>query len=72
MSADLSFIEHNKIKVTTARKMKRWIMRIFKTREIMPMVTLFKSLVLPHLEYCLALMAREISDLIQRSFTAHI
>ena len=29
-----------------------WILRTFRTREVAPMITLWKSLVLPKLEYC--------------------
>lgn len=29
-----------------------WILRTFTTRETLPMLTLYKSLVIPHLDYC--------------------
>ena len=53
-------------------------MRVFKTREQLPMLTLYKSLILPRIEYCCILTSPfksgEISDIesIQRSFTAQI
>lgn len=46
------FKENEKINVTTGKKVTRWIMRIFKTKEIVPMVTLFKSPDVSGLEYC--------------------
>ena len=55
-----------------------WILRVFKTREPIAMMTLFKSMVLPHLEYCCPLWSpltigrvRQL-EAIQRSFTAKI
>ena len=55
-----------------------WILRVFKTREQLAMMTLFKSMVLPHLEYCCPLWCptsigriRQV-EAIQRSFTAKI
>lgn len=42
----LSFKDHNKADVMTARKMTEWIERTFKTRKQSSMATLFKSLVL--------------------------
>ena len=78
MSEDLTFNEHNATKVATVRKLVGWILRTFRTRDTLPMVTLFKSLVLSRIEYCSVLTAPfkegEIAALeqIQKSFTAHI
>ena len=53
-------------------------MRVFETRDVVSMVTLFKALVLPHLEYCSQLWSPssvgEIRKLeaVQRSFTSRI
>jgi len=38
-----------------AKKMASWILRTFRTRDKIPMLTLYKSLVRPFLEYCLPL-----------------
>lgn len=78
MSENMSFKVHNQAKAAAAKKLSGWILRTFKTREAGPMLTLFKSLVIPRLEYCSALtspaMAGDINDLesVQRSFTFHI
>ena len=58
--------------------MSSWVFRAFKTRAAEPMITLFKSMVLPHLEYCCQLwspyLLKDIRRLeaVQRSFTARI
>ena len=58
--------------------MSSWALRVFKTRAVEPMMTLFKALVIPHLEYCCQLwsphLLKDIRRLeaIQRSFTARI
>ena len=56
-----------------------WILRIFTTRDSITMLTLFKSLVLPRLDYGSQLtwsphLVKHIDQLekIQRSFTKHI
>ena len=78
MSDDLSFNEHNTIKAASVRKLVGWMLRTFRTRDTLPMMTLFKLLVLSRIEYCSVLtspyMKGEIETLesIQRSFTAHI
>ena len=41
--------------ITKAKNMASWILRTFRTRARVPMLTLYKSLVLPILEYCLVL-----------------
>ena len=58
--------------------MSSWIFRVFRTREKNAMMTLFRSLVLPHLEYCCQLWCphflrdiRRLED-VQRSFTVRI
>ena len=69
-------------KMTEALKrgtnMASWVLRVFKTRGEVPMMTLFRSMVVPHLEYCCQLLTpnllKDIRSLeaIQRSFTARI
>ena len=61
-----------------SRRQASWVMRVFKTRDIRPMMTLFKALILPHLEYCCQLWCpvslgniRKL-EAIQRSFTSRI
>ena len=55
-----------------------WIFRVFKTREFTPMLTLYRALVLPILEYCCQLWHPQALGLIrqvegvQRSFTYRI
>ena len=64
--------------VKRGNNMVGWIMRVFATRELGPMMTLFKSMVLPRLEYCCQLWSpnalKNIRQLeaVQRSFTARI
>ena len=52
MSNDCKFKQHITDVVVNARKKSSWILRTFKTRAVIPMLTLWKSLVLPKLEYC--------------------
>ena len=62
----------------TAKRMVGWILRTFSTRDEQPMLTLWKSLVLPKLEYCCQLWSPdsigEIQELeaVQRTFTSRI
>ena len=55
-----------------------WVMRAFATRETKPLLILYKSLVLPHLEYCSQLWSpsgigniRKLEE-IQRSYTSKV
>ena len=52
LSDDCMFKEHINKVIEKARNMASWILRTFRTRESNPMLLLFKSLVLPILEYC--------------------
>lgn len=78
MSADGTFKYHIGTTVTKAKQMCSWILRIFNTRERVPMLTLYKSLVLSQLEYCSQLWSPnkvgEIQslELVQRSFVRKI
>ena len=55
-----------------------WILRTFTTRETLPMLTLYKTLIIPHLDYCSQLWnphsAGEITKLenVQRNFLKKI
>ena len=52
LSDDCTFNEHINSTVEKARNMMSWILRTFRTREAHLMLTLFKMLILPILEYC--------------------
>ena len=78
LSNDLSFQQHIQNVVQKCNNVSSWILRTFKTREPLPLLTLYKSLIIPHLDYCSQLWIpykqQEISQLeqIQRSFTSKI
>ena len=78
MSADGSFTQHIHEMCQSARNMCSWILRTFQSRSSELMLTLWKSLVLPILDYCSQLwcpvktgLIQEIED-IQKSFTRKI
>ena len=50
LSDDCSFKHNINSTIEKARNMVLWIIHTFKTRSLMPMLTLFKMLVLPILE----------------------
>ena len=52
MSDDCKFEDHINTTIEKAKNMSSWILRTFRTREVKPMLLLFKMLVLPILEYC--------------------
>ena len=52
LSSDLSFNLHIEKAVTTASQMVGWAMRSFRTRGSYILLTILKSLVQPHLDYC--------------------
>ena len=52
MSSSGTFTHHINITTTKAMQLCGWILRTFTTRETLPMLTLYKSLVIPHLDYC--------------------
>ena len=77
-SSDATFTIHVANIAQKCRALVGWIFRVFRTRERNIMLTLFKSLVLPHLEYCSPLWspgdAASIRSLesIQQSFTRRV
>ena len=78
MSANGSFRQHISEMCQAARNMCSWILRTFQSRSKELMLTLWKSLVLPILDYCSQLwcpvktgLIQEIED-IQRFFTRKI
>ena len=52
MSTNGTFKRHISITVTKAKQMCSLILRTFRTRASLPMLILYKSLVLPLLDYC--------------------
>jgi hypothetical protein len=52
MSSNCSFQEHITKSVNAAKSLIGWILRTFSTRRVLPMLTLWKALVLPKLDYC--------------------
>ena len=78
MSDSCKFHKHIEEMVKKGKQMAGWILRTFITREAYPMIRLYKSLVLPHVEYCSLLWSpytleqiRKI-EAIQRTFTSKI
>ena len=66
MSSDASFSEHISNICTAANLKCGWILRTFKTRDCLPLLTLWKSLVQPILDYCCQLWCPATAGLIQR------
>ena len=66
MSNDCTFKAHINNIIESAKRISSWILRTFKTREKLPMLTLFKSLVRPILEYGSVLWAPVAKGDIQR------
>ena len=64
ISDDLLFKTHISSIVSKAYKMVGWILRTFKSRQTVVMMTLFKSLVVPLVEYCCPLWSPQDSQLI--------
>ena len=78
MSDSAKFTDHINKVAKEAKRLSGWILRTFKSRDITCMLTLYKSLILPKMEYCCQLWnpasIGEIETLesIQRSFTSKI
>ena len=74
MDRNGTFTHHIANIVTEARRQCGWIFRTFNTREITPMLTLWKSLIQSKLEYCSQLWAPlktgdiQALEMVQRSF----
>ena len=72
------FHSHYRKIIKEARNKMSWILRVFETRELKPMLTLYRSLVVPRLEYCSQLWTpwkqRDVLAIesIQRTFTSKI
>ena len=78
MSSQLSFTSHIRQIVDKACSKAAWCLSVFRSRDKVTMLTLFKSIVRPHLEYCCPLWhPSKVADIqsiesIQRSFTSKI
>lgn len=74
MSKDATFKQHIQTAVVEAKKQCSWIFRTFNTRQITPMLTLWKSLVQCKLDYCSQLWCPlekgdiQSVEMVQRSF----
>ena len=72
------FSDHIQVKTSKAKQMSGYILRTFIIRNPEPLMMLFKSIVLPHLEYCVIVwnpyLQKEINMLeqVQRSFTSRL
>ena len=78
MSDSLKFDDHIQEVSTRGRQRVGWMLRVFQTRERVALMTLYRSLVLPILEYCCQLwsphtvgMMRTL-EAVQRTFTYRI
>ena len=78
ISNDGNFKTHITNTAKKARSQAGWILRTFRTRDTLPMLTLYKSLVVPLLEYCCQLWSpwkdgeKQSLEAVQRSFTSKI
>jgi hypothetical protein len=78
METDTGFSGHYKLKLAIARKLIGIICRSFKSRKASVMIRLWKSLILPVIEYCSVLVSpykkKDIEEIeaIQRTYTAKI
>ena len=52
ISSDAKFTQHIHERVTVVNKLTGWAMRVFHSRALPTMVTIWKSLILCHLDYC--------------------
>ena len=77
-SPSLNWKDHLHKITDTARSMMAWALSVFYSRETLPMLTIYKSLIRCHLEYCCPLWHSnnrgDISEIesVQRTFTAKI
>ena len=78
MSSDLTFKDHLEIMITKCKQLMGWVLRTFKTRDKLPMLTLWKTLLLSRLDYCSQLWSpTQIGEMqkiegLQRTFTSYI
>ena len=78
MSNDCSFKKHIEKTAKKGSSQAGWVLRTFQTRNQTPMLTLFKSMVIPHLEYCCQLWnpcdvgSIQLLESVQRNFVRRI
>ena len=78
MSSDLTFTKQIDKNLARCRGLTGWILRTFKSRNILVMKTLLKSLVIPRLDYCSQLYSPSLMqdwcklEGVQRTFTSRI
>ena len=78
MSSDCTFEEHINNVVKSCSRLVGWVLRTFSTRVMYTMITLFKSIILPRLEYGSQLWSPHLQHMInniervQRTFTKYI
>ena len=78
ISCDLKFNDHISNVVTSATRMVGWAMRTFRRRSKCTMMTIWKALVQPKLDYCSQLWSPSdqasiaMLEGVQRSFTSMI
>ena len=78
MTDSAKFNEQIDKTIKKSRQMMGWMRRSFKTRELNPMLILYKAVVLPHLDYCCQLWSpKTLGDIrrvegVQRIFTARL
>ena len=65
ISSDATFEKHIEEAIEAARKKCAWVLRTFETRQSKLMITLWKSLILPLLEYCCQLWSPSVVGKIQ-------
>ena len=74
LSNDATFSEHISERVTSVKSKIGWVLRTFRTRGRLPMLTLWKQLILCDLDYCSQLWSpsrtcdMQALELLQRSF----
>ena len=66
LSSDLSFSLQIEKVVTTASQMVGWAMRTFRSRGSYLLITMFKSLVQPHLDYCSQLWCPSLQEQVNK------
>ena len=66
MSDNCMFTEQINLVIEKAKNLTSWIFRAFSTRDFNAMITLYKALVIPVLEYCSVLWCPTSPGLIQR------
>ena len=78
MEGTSSFSLHMGNAIKRSSNLSSWVLRVFKTRDQNVMMTLFNSLVVPHMEYCCQLWSPHLLgdirrlEAVQRSSTARI